>query len=100
MIRAILIAAAIVALARCSNAPPQASVFGASPTQTTSINLPPARINLPPATSSPTTVSSPPPARVVDVPGPIGVLGVVAAFGWSRQLRRRVKATQSLTTKP
>lgn len=87
MIRAILIAAAIVALARCSNAPPQASFFGASPTQTTSINLPPAS-------------SSPPPARVVDVPGPIGVLGVVAAFGWSRQLRRRVKATQSLTTKP
>ena len=87
MIRTILIATAIVALARCSNAPPQASFFGASPTQTTSINLPPAS-------------SSPPPARVVDVPGPIGVLGVVAAFGWSRQLRRRVKATQSLTTKP
>ena len=87
MIRAVLIAAAIVALARCSNAPPQASFFGASPTQTTSVNLPPAS-------------SSPPPARVVDVPGPIGVLGVVAAFGWSRQLRRRVKAAQSLTTKP
>ena len=87
MIRAILIAAAIVALARCSNAPPQASFFGASPTQTTSINLPPAS-------------SSPPPARVVDVPGPLGVLGVVAAFGWSRRLRRCVKATQSLTTKP
>ena len=87
MIRTILIATAIVALARCSNAPPQASFFGASPTQTTSINLPPAS-------------SSPPPARVVDVPGPLGVLGVVAAFGWSRQLRRRVKATQSLTTKP
>ena len=85
MIRAVLIAAAIVALARCSNAPPQASFFGASPTQTTSINLPPAS-------------SSPPPARVVDVPGPIGVLGVVAAFGWSRQLRRRVKATQLIET--
>ena len=87
MIRAILIAAAIVALARCSNAPPQASFFGASPTQTTSINLPPAS-------------SSPPPARVVDVPGPLGVLGVVAAFGWSRRLRRRIKSAQSLTTKP
>ena len=85
MIRAVLIAAAIVALARCSNAPPQASVFGASPTQTTSINLPPAS-------------SSPPPARVVDVPGPIGVLGVVAAFGWSRRLRRRVKAAQLIET--
>ena len=85
MIRTILIAAAIVALARCSNAPPQASVFGASPTQTTSINLPPAS-------------SSPPPARVVDVPGPIGVLGVVAAFGWSRRLRRRVKAAQLIET--
>lgn len=85
MIRAILIAAAIVALARCSNAPPQASVFGASPTQTTSINLPPAS-------------SSPPPARVVDVPGPLGVLGVVAAFGWSRRLRRRVKAAQLIET--
>lgn len=93
MIRAILIAAAIVALARCSNAPPQASFFGASPTQTTSINLPP-------ATSSPPPVSSPTTARVVDVPGPLGVLGVVAAFGWSRRLRRRVKAAQSLTTKP
>ena len=80
MIRAILIAAAIVALARCSNAPPQASVFGASQVQRTS--------------------SSPPPARVVDVPGPIGALGVVAAFAWSRRLRQRVKATQSLTTKP
>lgn len=79
MIRAVLIAAAIVALARCSNAPPQSSVFGASQVQST---------------------SSPPPARVVDVPGPIGVLGVVAAFGWSRRLRRRVKAAQSLTTKP
>ena len=79
MIRAILIAAAIVALARCSNAPPQALVFGVSQVQLT---------------------SSPPPARVVDVPGPLGVLGVVAAFGWSRRLRRRVKAAQSLTTKP
>lgn len=85
MIRAVLIAAAIVALARCSNAPPQASVFGASPTQTTSINLPPAS-------------RRPPPARVVDVPGPLGVLGVVAAFGWSRRLRRRVKAAQLIET--
>ena len=80
MIRSILIAAAIVVLARCGNAPPQSSVFGASQVQSTS--------------------SSPPTVRVVDVPGPIGVLGVVAAFGWSRRLRRRVKAAQSLTTKP
>ncbi len=32
------------------------------------------------------------------VPGPIPVLGGVAAFGWSRRLRRRLKASRSAAT--
>ena len=79
MIRAILIAAAIVSLVRCSNVPPQ-SFF--SPVQVRTIS------------------TTPPPASVVDTPAPLGALAVAAAFVWSRRLRQRVKATQSLTTKP
>ncbi len=33
----------------------------------------------------------------VAVPAPLPILGVVAAFGWSRQLRRRIKAARAAT---
>lgn len=30
------------------------------------------------------------------VPGPLPILGVVAAFGWSRKLRNRIKAAKAV----
>lgn len=38
------------------------------------------------------------PTRLRRVPGPIPVLGGVAAFGWSRRLRRRLKTSRSAVT--
>jgi hypothetical protein len=33
-------------------------------------------------------------ADVTEVPGPLPILGAAAAFGWSRKLRRRIKASK------
>lgn len=35
-------------------------------------------------------------AAPVSVPGPLPLLGAVAAFGWSRQLRKRIRASGSM----
>ena len=34
--------------------------------------------------------------RVGDVPGPLPLLGVAAAFDYSRKLRKRIKGSESL----
>jgi len=36
------------------------------------------------------------PAKAIEVPGPLPLLGVAAAFGYSRKLRKRIKDSKSL----
>lgn len=93
IIRFLLLGAALAFLAQCHAPAPTPAPLGFA-----AIAQPAGTLDsTDPVTPEPPSSA---PAPLPAVPGPLPLLGLGAAWVWSRQLRRRIKAAQPTTTRP